>query len=176
MYGRSACFKGVSPRIYFVRRRQGSDAVPALSGEICMLAASCVIESIDFDVFVDADQDSELILINPKVLADLSRDNIYVENFSLNIVAKRFSEVMWAMQQILFMSFDRRLAVFLCKEAEKTGSNRINLTHEQIARYLGSAREVVSRMLKYFSAEGLVHLLRGGVEIVDMKRLKTLAG
>ena len=78
------------------------------------------------------------------------------------------------MEQILFMSFDRRLAIFLMDESAKTGSDSIRLTHEQIARYMGSAREVVSRMLKYFSAEGIVENTRGGIKILDKRRLREL--
>ena len=87
----------------------------------------------------------------------------------------RFSDVMWVMQQILFMSMDRRLAIFLLDESARTGSDTISMTHGQIARYMGSAREVVSRMLKYFVNEGMVESLRGGIRILDKKRLRDLA-
>ena len=73
------------------------------------------------------------------------------------------------------MSMDKRLAIFLLDEASKTGSDTIKLTHEQIAKYIGSAREVVSRMLKYFSSEGLVTASRSeGIKILDKRRLRTL--
>ena len=88
---------------------------------------------------------------------------------------ERFSDVMWTMQQILFMSFDRRLAVFLIDESAKTGKDTLTMTHDQIAKYTGSAREVVSRMLKYFENEGMVELGRGRVRLKDKKRLKELA-
>lgn len=48
------------------------------------------------------------------------------------------------------------------------------MTHEQIARYIGSAREVVSRMLKYFSQEGIVELGRGSIKILDKNKLRLL--
>ena len=83
------------------------------------------------------------------------------------MATERFSNVMWAMQQILFMSFDRRLAIFLLDEAAAFLSQEIKMTHEQIARLMGSAREVVTRMLKYFSSEGYVELSRGTVKILD---------
>ena len=72
------------------------------------------------------------------------------------------------------MSMDKRLAIFLSDESARLGSDTITLTHEQIARYMGSAREVVSRMLKYFSNEGIVKVSRGGIEILDKKRLREL--
>jgi len=81
---------------------------------------------------------------------------------------------MWVMQQILFMSTDKRLAVFLTDEAARTGSSTIGLTHEQIAKYIGSAREVVSRMLKYFSTEGIVEVSRKGIKITDKEKLRQL--
>jgi CRP/FNR family transcriptional regulator len=113
-------------------------------------------------------------LIDAGVYAQLQDENVYVENFTLRVTAERFSEVMWAMEQILFMSFDRRLAIFLLDETAKTGADNVTMTHEQIARYVGSAREVVSRMLKYFAKEGLVAVHRGGVEILDKQKLRSL--
>ena len=144
-------------------------------GEICMLSASCVLQTITLDVMVDAEMESECYIINGKMFADITKTNVYAENYALNLVASRFSDVMWVMQQILFMSFDKRLAIFLYDEMIKTGDEKIQLTQEQIAKYVGSAREVVSRMLKYFASEGIVSYSRGGVVILDKKKLKQLA-
>ena len=73
------------------------------------------------------------------------------------------------------MSFDRRLAIFLLDESASLGTDRLTLTHEQIAKLMGSAREVVTRMLKYFSQEGYVALSRGSVTLLDKKALRKLA-
>lgn len=145
------------------------------SGDICMLSASCVIQSITFDVTVEAEADSECFIISGSAFASLSERNPYVKIFALETAVGRFSDVMWVMQQILFMSFDRRLAIFLLDETAKTGDDNVKLTHEQIAKYMGSAREVVSRMLKYFSSEGIVEVSRGGVKLIDKKRLRRLS-
>jgi CRP/FNR family transcriptional regulator len=141
-------------------------------GDVCILSASCLIKKITFDVYIDAEKDSEILLVNSTVFAGLISQNIYIENFALKTTVERFSDVMWSMEQILFMSFDRRLAIFLADESLKTKSDKINLTHEQIAKYIGSAREVVSRMLKYFEEEKIVELSRGGVRIIDKLKLK----
>ena len=143
-------------------------------GDVCVLSSSCVLSNITFDVHIDADLDSEILMIHSEVYAALSAQNIYVENFSYKEAVSRFSDVMWAMQQILFMSFDKRLANFLIDEIARTGSNDIPMTHDQIAKYIGSAREVVSRMLKYFASEGYVALSRGGVKVIDKIRLRAL--
>lgn len=144
-------------------------------GDICMLSASCVLEAITFDVTIDAEEESTCYLIAGGTFADLAERNLTMKNFALEKAVSRFSDVMWVMQQILFMSFDKRLAIFLWDEITKTGQDSIKMTHEQIARYMGSAREVVSRMVKYFVAEGIVETSRGGLKIIDRDKLKKLA-
>lgn len=143
-------------------------------GDMCMLSASCVLKSITFDVFINAEEDSQCYVISGPAYAAVSERNPSIKIFSLEAAVSRFSDVMWVMQQILFMSMDKRLAIFLSDESARTGSDIITLTHGQIARYMGSAREVVSRMLKYFASEGIVEVLRGGVKILDKKRLRKL--
>lgn len=144
------------------------------SGDMCMLSASCVLQSITFDVFIDAEESSECYVISGPAFANISERNKDIKIFALETAVSRFSDVMWVMQQILFMSMDKRLAVFLSDEISRTGSDTITLTHEQIARYMGSAREVVSRTLKYFASEGIVEVSRKGIKILDKKRLREL--
>ena len=143
-------------------------------GDMCILSASCVLNAITFDVFVDAEEDSECVVIGGCAYSELAARIPEVKIFALESALGRFSDVMWVMQQILFMSMDKRLAIFLLDEISKSGEEIVSLTHEQIARYMGSAREVVSRMLKYFSNEGIVELSRGGIRILDKKRLRAL--
>ncbi len=142
--------------------------------EVCILSASCVIKNITFDVHIDADMDSDVLIISTEVFLQLAENNIYVENFVYKDAIERFSKVMWAVERILFMSMDKRLAIFLLDVIAESGTDTISLTHEEIARNIGSAREVVSRMLKYFAKEGLVELFRGGVIVIDKKRLRDI--
>ena len=137
-------------------------------GDMCMLSASCVLQSITFEVAIDAEEDSECCIISGHAFKQ-------IRIFSLETAVSRFSDVMWVMQQIMFMSLDKRLAIFLHDEALRIGSDNIQLTQEQIAKYIGSAREVVSRMLKYFANEGIVEVSRKGIRILDKKRLRDLA-
>ena len=144
-------------------------------GDICVLSASCVLSNITFDVFVDSEEDSDCVVVGGCAIEDLSNRMAEAKIFMLETALSRFSDVMWVMQQILFMSMDKRLAIFLLDEVSKTGSDRIKLTHEQIAKYMGSAREVVSRMLKYFASEGIVSVSRGdGIQIIDKAKLRAL--
>lgn len=144
------------------------------ANDTCILSASCVLKSITFDVSIMADTDCQLIQINSSVYNQLAAKNLYVENFAYQIALERFSDVMWTMQQILFTSFDKRLAIFLLDETNKSGSSTLTFTHEQIARYLGSAREVVSRMLKYFAEENLITYSRGKITITNKEKLNSL--
>ena len=144
-------------------------------GDVCILSASCVLKSITFDVFIDAEEESECTVVGGCALEELSERVDEVKIFVLESALARFSDVMWVMQQILFMSMDKRLAIFLCDESTNLGTDVIRLTHEQIAKYMGTAREVVSRMLKYFSAEGLISMSRTeGIRILDKKKLRSL--
>lgn len=142
--------------------------------DLCVLSASCVISQISFDTQITARQDTEVLIIPPNITALLKEQNISVRCFLYEQATERFSEVMWAMQQILFKGLDQRLAAFLVEECERTNSNTVRMTHEQIARNISSAREAVARMLKQFTQDGLVELKRGEIIIKDTDGLKRL--
>ena len=144
-------------------------------GDTCILSASCVLETVTFDVMIDAEEDSECVVVGGCAYEGVWQRSDAVKIFTYETALSRFSDIMWIMQQILFMSMDKRLAIFLLDESANTGSNTIKLTHEQIAKYMGSAREVISRMLKYFTSEGIVSASRSeGIKILDKKRLREL--
>lgn len=137
------------------------------AGDVCTLTASCILEAVTFQMHIDSEEKSEAILIPIDVFSSLSEENIYVENFSYKNIAERFSDVISAMERMLFMSLEQRLAAFLLDEMSRGGSDTIRYTHEHIARLIGSAREAVSRALKQMSLSGLVEISRGGVRILD---------
>jgi len=141
-------------------------------GELCILSASCVLNSITFDVSISASQETEAFRINLGVFEEIMKRNVWVENFAYKSAIERFSDVMWAIEQVLFMRFDKRLAIFLLDESAAADKGEIRATHEVIANNVGSAREVVSRMLKSFESQGLVELGRGAIKVKDRERLK----
>lgn len=142
------------------------------ANEICLFSASCAIPTLEFDICVFAENDCEVILINAPMFAKLVNENIQVELFTYKQLTSYFSNIMRAFEQILFTSFDRRLAHFLVSESLKNNSLKLHMTHEEIAKNLNSAREVVSRMLKYFATEGYISSFRGGIVIHDLEKLK----
>lgn len=144
-------------------------------GDICMLSASCVLQSITFDVYVDAEVPSDCYMINGSAFGAVSERVLEVKNFALETAVQRFSDVMWIMQQIVFMRQDQRLAIFLMDECTANNSDSIVMTHEQIARHLGTAREVVTRMLKHFASDGIIEVTRKGIKVLDKKKLRDIA-
>ena len=144
--------------------------------DLCLFSASCIMRSIQFDVTIAAEKDTELWVIPPEVYRQLMEQSAPVSNFTNEVMASRFSEVMWLIEQIMWNSMDRRVAAFLLAEASIEGTDRLSITHEGIANHLGTHREVVTRMLRYFQREGLVRLARGAVELADRAGLEALGG
>lgn len=144
-------------------------------GEICMLSASCVLQSITFDVYVDAEVPSECYMINASAFREISEKVPAVKIFALERAIGRFSDVMWIMQQIVFMNTDKRLAIFLLEDMQINNNEMITLTHEQIARHLGTAREVVTRMLKRFANDGIIEVTRKGIRVLNLQELQNIA-
>lgn len=142
--------------------------------DICLLSAACIMNSIQFEVVIEAEKDSEIWIIPPYVYKAIMDESAAVANYTNEIMATRFSEVMWLIEQIMWKSIDKRLAGFLLEEANLEGSDVLKLTHEAIANHLGTAREVVTRMLRYFQNEGYVKLTRGTVELTDRDGMEEL--
>lgn len=142
--------------------------------DICLFSASCIMHSIQFEITIEAEKDTELWIIPADIYKNIMDSSAPLANFTNEIMAARFSEVMWLMEQIMWKSFDKRLAGFLLEECRLEGTNILKITHETIANHMGTAREVVTRMLRYFRNEGMVRLARGTVEIVDEIKLEQL--
>ena len=143
--------------------------------DICLFSASCVMPNMQYDIFIEAEKDTELWIIPACLYQNLMDESLPVSNYSHNLITNHFSDVMWLMEQIMWKSFDKRLAEFLLEESLLEGSNTLKITHEKIANHMGTAREVVTRMLRYFQGEGMVRLTRGSVIVEDEKALKKLA-
>ena len=142
--------------------------------DMCLFSASCIMRSIQFEVIIQAEKDTELWVIPPEVYQRLMEESAAVANYTSELMASRFSEVMWLMEQVMWKSMDKRVAAFLLEEASIEGTEALKITHEAIANHLGSHREVITRMLRYFQSEGMVKLSRGMVTILDAARLEAL--
>lgn len=143
--------------------------------DICLFSASCMLQSVQFELTVTAEKDTQALVIPPEVYKAVMQESAPLANYTNEVMASRFSDVMWLMEQVLWKSLDKRLADFLLNEMTIEGHNVLALTHEAIGNHLGSPREVVTRMLRYFVAEGLVSLSRGTVTVLDEDGLTKIA-
>ena len=143
------------------------------AGEVCVMSSSCLMDALVFDVLIEAMEDTEVLLLPSLVLSPLLPAHPPLELYLYKTASERFSDIMWTIQQILFLGADRRVAIFLWDEFTKKGEV-LSFTHEEIARYIGSAREVVTRVLRYFVQEGIVSLSRGRIRILDKEKLRRL--
>lgn len=147
-----------------------------LDGDICLFSASCMLKSIQFDVMIKSEKDTQLVVIPADLYKEMMEQSAALANFTNEVMAARFSEVMWLLEQILWKRFDQRLAGFLLEESALEGTDVLKITHETIGSHLGNPREVVTRMLRYFQNEGLVKLARGTVEITNRAAMQKQYG
>jgi len=141
--------------------------------EVSVLSASCLMDSIEFEILIEACEDTEILLIPSPVLQRLKEKNMKVELYLYKAATETFSDVMWTIQQIMFQKIDQRIAQCLWDEMIHQNSMVLQLTHDEIARYIGSAREVVTKVMKYLAKENIVALSRGKIEILDKQKLRS---
>lgn len=138
--------------------------------DMCLFSASCILNSIQFEITITAEKDTEFWLIPSELYKNLLTESAPLANYTNELMAARFSDVMWLIEQVLWKSLDKRLATFLLEEAAIEDSNELKITHEIIANHLGSHREVITRMLRYFQSDGIVKLSRGKITLLNPER------
>jgi len=142
--------------------------------DVSLLSASCVLPDLQFNVMIEAEKDTEFWSIPACLFKDMMEESLAVSNYARSLLSSNFSELMWLMEQIMWKSLDKRLASFLLEETSIEGTAKLKITHEAIANHLGTHREVITRMLRYFQNEGMVRLSRGAIEIVDSGKMEEL--
>lgn len=139
------------------------------NNDICLLSASCIMKDINFDIYLECEEDTEILLIPTDKYKLMLEKSPIISNYINSILTSRFSDAMWVLEQVTFHSLDKRLATYLLEQ--DNNDDVINTTHEKIANDLGSAREVISRMLKYFENENIICLSRNKIKILDYDKL-----
>lgn len=142
--------------------------------DMCLFSASCMMRSIQFEITIETEKDTELWIIPTEIYKSIMEESAPVANYTNELMAARFSDVMWLIEQIMWKSLDKRVASFLLEESSIEESDKLKLTHEAIANHLGTHREVITRMLRYFQSEGMVKLSRGTVTILNKEKLEHL--
>jgi CRP/FNR family transcriptional regulator len=160
----------------YVRSEEGKQVTVwrLLDGDVCLMSAPCMIRDAQFDLTIEAERDTTLWIIPTATWHGLMESSAAVATYTSQVMASRLSDTIWLVEQVLWRRFDERLAGFLVQESLFEDSDTLRITHEGIASHMGSAREVVTRMLRYFQQEGLVELSRGSVRILDKNRPRAL--
>ena len=136
-----------------------------LERDFCLFAASCTMNGLTFDVMIEAMEETEVYRIPPEVYKQLREQSLAISNYTSEVMASRFSDVMWLLDQILNKRLDSRLAALLLEESSLA----------ELGNHLGSPREVITRMLRHFQKEQLIGMSRGKIELLDTERLTALA-
>lgn len=144
------------------------------AGDLCLFCASGIIPTLRFEIIVRAETDATLWRIPKRHYQSLMAESAAVANFTNELIASRFTEVMGRIEQLMWQGLDRRVAAFLLRETEIEGSAELRITHEAIAHHLGTQREVISRLLSGFRDAGLVTMTRGRITIVNKGGLEAV--
>lgn len=143
--------------------------------DMCLFSASCIMRSIQFEITIEAEKDTEAWVIPAEIYRSMMEESAPVANYTNELMVSRFSDVMWLIEQIMWKSLDKRVAAFLLEECSIEDTTELKITHEIIANHLGSHREVITRMLRYFQSEGMVKLDRGTVTVTNAEKLRKLS-
>ncbi|HHT54415.1 MAG TPA: Crp/Fnr family transcriptional regulator [Clostridiales bacterium] len=143
------------------------------AGDCCALA-SLPMENTGFPVLINAETEADLMIIDSQAIKDICKTSIKAESFLRQLTMRHFCDVVSNMQNMLQVSAERRIVAYICRESDRMGTARIRTTHEQIARHVGTAREVVSRTLGRLASSGALELERGVIIIRDKSKLRKL--
>jgi CRP/FNR family transcriptional regulator, anaerobic regulatory protein len=143
------------------------------SGESCILTANAILSRQSFPAIATVEQDAEAVMIPADTFRDWVRRHDLWRDFLFNLLSQRLTSLMAIVDEVAFRRMDARVAALLRTRAQ--AEQPIRITHQQIAAELGSSREVISRILEGFAAEGLIRVTRGQIDILDAETLHTRA-
>ena len=145
-----------------------------VEGDVSILSASCMMKGMDISLDMMMESDAVLCTIPKDVYKKLNDANAAVKDYTMEMVSERFSDVMWLFNQYVFSNAASRLAGAILEHRALAGTDKFAITHDVLARDMGTAREVVTRLLKQFQTEGYVRLSRGYIEVLNARALEKI--
>jgi CRP/FNR family transcriptional regulator len=142
-------------------------------GDSCILTASCIYAQSNFPAVAVTEDDVEAAVVPAPVFRRWVNEYPAWREYLFSLLSKRLGDVMATIEEVAFRRMDLRIAEFLLRSLTDD-TNRVERTHQDIARELGTSREVVSRILKHMESKKMVLLHRGCVEITDEGMLKKM--
>ena len=140
------------------------------NGESCILTANAILSQKNFPAVATVEKEAEAVMIPADIFRDWVRRYDLWREFVFELLSQRLSAVMAIVEEVAFRRMDARLASHLIDRSRNT--DMIHGTHQEIAAELGSSREVISRILEDFSAQGLIEVSRGTIKILDRDSLQ----
>ena len=141
------------------------------SGDSCILTISSVLANISYPATAIVEEDTEVILLPVKQFKELMVTNPEFQQYIYKLLSARLLEIMTLIDEIVFHKIDERLMEYLLRHTENDG-DIIEITHEELASQLGSAREVISRITKGLERDGVIQLSRGKVRVIQRSSLE----
>jgi CRP/FNR family transcriptional regulator len=139
-------------------------------GESCILTANAILSHKLFPAIAVVEQDAEAVMIPSDAFRDWVHRYELWRGFVFELLSQRLASVMAIVEEVAFRRMDTRVAAFLVGRGSR--QNPIPVTHQEIAAELGTAREVVSRILEDLAGQGLLRPARGAIEILDLEALR----
>lgn len=140
-------------------------------GDTCILSMSCALSNPIHQASAVVEEQATVVTISTDDFRNLMNTSNEARDYVFSMFASRLTDVMILIEEIVFRRMDERLAGILIDHAARHHSPIINATHEKLAEEAGTAREVVTRILRDFVARGWVELHRGSITIIDRKGL-----
>ncbi|TEY00921.1 Crp/Fnr family transcriptional regulator [Campylobacter sp. US33a] len=134
-----------------------------IKNEECVICSNCALNSINYNIILESNEDSQILIIPTKIYTKIRNKYQSINDYTLNIISKRFSDLISVLEHALFTPLIERIRIFL---KENSQNNKITLTHEEIANHLGSAREAISRILKEMEKQGEISLGRKEITLL----------
>lgn len=140
--------------------------------ELCTLSVGCLISQRPFQAEAVAEASTRVAMLPPKLFDELMQASEPFRRYVLTSYGNRLADLMMLVEEVAFRRMDKRLAACLLSRAR---DGVLEVTHQALATELGTAREVISRLLKEFERSGMVRLERGRIELVAPDRLRQLS-
>jgi CRP/FNR family transcriptional regulator, anaerobic regulatory protein len=140
-------------------------------GESCIMTANAILSRQAFSAIATVEEDAEAVMIPAESFRDWVQHYDLWREFVFALLSQRLSSVMEIVDEVAFRRMDIRVGALLVERSKV--QNPITTTHQEIAAELGSSREVISRILETLASQGLIRILRGSIEILDLDLLET---
>nr|WP_294494499.1 Crp/Fnr family transcriptional regulator [uncultured Mediterraneibacter sp.] len=154
---------------FFITSPGGGDITlfRLLDGDVSILSAACMLNGMDIELDMEMETDCVIYTIPKRVYRRLYDECSAVKDYTMEMISEKFSDIMWLLNQFVFSNVASRTAGALLEHRVLEQGDELNITHETLAKDAGTAREVVTRILKQFQADELVRLTRGKITILD---------